>query len=367
MKRSLILATALVATSFSFTPTVFAAEAAKPSKLDALFEDKAVVKAKSFEIKESQLDAAYAEFLAAAASQGQQIPDTLRAGMRYRILEKLIASKTVSSRATDEDRKAATEKMEKAVEQATQALGGAEGLEKRLKATGQTLSGFKTNNFNQHLIQIILERVLRPTAAPVSDAQVKEFYDKNPSRFERPEMVKVKHILISAMAPQSNAPLPEAKRKEKADMARRIQERALKGENFEELVKEYSEDAASKARGGEYTFSRGQLNAASKAFETAAFTMKPGQISDVVETGYGFHVMKLVEKTPAEKIPLEKVSKDIGEALAGVELQKQIPDYLAKLQKEDGVEILIPMPPELKAEMDAAAKAAATPGAAPAK
>lgn len=366
MKRSLILA-AVAAISLSFTPAVFAADAAKPSKLDGLFEDKPVVKAKSFEIKESQLDSAYGEFLAAAATQGQQIPDSMRAGMRYRILEKLIASKTVIARATEEDRKAAAEKVDKALEQAIQTFGSSAALEQRLKATGQTLTGFKTNSFNQALIQSVLDRVLRPTTPAVTDAQVKEFYDKNPARFERPEMVKAKHVLISTMDRQSNTPLPEAKRKEKAEMARRIQERASKGEDFDALVKEFSDDEPSKARKGEYAFSRGQLNGASKAFETAAFTLKPGQVSDLVETPYGFHIVKLVEKTPAEKIAFDKVSKDIKEALAGVELQKLIPGYLAKLQKEDGVEILIPMPPELKADMEAAAKAEASGGAVPAK
>ena len=71
--------------------------------------------------------------------------------------------------------------------------------------------------------------------------------------------------------------------------------------------------------------------------------------------------MKLIEKMPAEKIAFDKVAKDIREGLSSMELQKQIPAFLARLQKEDGVEILLPMPPELKAELDAAAKTEAAP------
>ncbi len=368
MKSYLIFPLVVSAAIFSFASAVTAADATKPaSKLDALFEDKVVAKAKTFEIKESQLDAGFAEFLAAAAVQGQQIPENLRPGMRYRILEKLIASKTTSARANDEDKKAATAKADKVIEQTTQMLGSTEALEQRLKATGQTVGSFLTNTYNQNLIQIILERVLRPTAAAVTDAQVKEFYDKNPARFERPEMAKAKHILISAMDRQSNTPLPEARRKEKAEMARRIQERAVKGEDFDALVKEFSNDDASKVRNGEYSFSRGQLGAASRSFESAAFSMKPGQISDLVETAYGYHIVKLIEKMPAEKIAFDKVAKDILEGLSSMELQKQIPAFLSRLQKEDGVEILLPMPvelkAELKAELDAAAKAEAAPAA----
>lgn len=364
MKRSLVVSIAIAAAVISASPMVLAADAAKPvSKLDALFEDKVVAKGKSFEIKENQLDSGFAEFLAAAAAQGQQVPENLRNGMRYRILEKLIASKTASARANADDHKAAAAKAEQVLAQTTQMLGSAEALEQRLKTTGQTVSSFMTNTYNQNLIQTVLERLLRPTAAVVTDAQVKEFYDRNPARFERPETVKAKHILISAMDRQSNTALPEPKRKEKLEMARRIQERVVKGEDFDALVKEFSDDGASKVRNGEYAFARGQLPAASKAFESAAFSMKPGQISDLVETPYGFHIVKLIEKTPSEKIAFDKVAKDIKEGLSGVELQKQIPAFLARIQKEDGVEILVPMPPELKAEMEAAAKAeAAAPG-----
>ncbi len=364
MKTSLILAAALTA-GFAAQPALLAAVAPKAaSKLDALFEDKAVAKGKNIEIKESELEAGFAEFLAAAAAQGRQVPDNLRAGVRYRIVEKLVAAKTTAARASDEDQKAATAKLDESVAGAVKMLGSADALEQRLKAAGQTLASFKSSTFQQNLIQIYLERVLTPLAPPVTDAQVREYYDKNPTRFERPETTKVKHILVTVIDRQTNTPFPEAKRKEKAALARRIQERAAKGEDFDALVKEFSDDDASTPRQGEVSFSRGQVAAASKAFETAAFTMKPGQISDLVETAYGYHILKLIEKTPAETVAFDKVSKEIRDGLTNVELQKLIPAHLAKLQKEDGVEILIPMPPELKAALEAEAKPPAAPAAA---
>lgn len=104
--------------------------------------------------------------------------------------------------------------------------------------------------------------------------------------------VKVKHILIKSIDDSDN-PLPED---EKAAAYAKIQEalaKAKAGEDFTELVTEYSEDTGSIDNGGEYTFSRGQFV---PEFEEAAYSMEPGQISDIVESSYGYHIILLEEK-----------------------------------------------------------------------
>ena len=74
-------------------------------------------------------------------------------------------------------------------------------------------------------------------------------------------------------------------------------------------------------------------------FEAAAFSMKTNQVSDLVETTYGYHIIKLNEKIPAQKAEYAKVEKEIKERLQLMEIQKRLPDYLDKLKKEAGVEI----------------------------
>ena len=82
-------------------------------------------------------------------------------------------------------------------------------------------------------------------------------------------------------------------------------------------------------------------------FEAAAFSLKTNQVSDLVETKYGYHIIKLWEKLPAAKDPLDKVAPQIKDYLVHTEVMKRIPDYRTQLEKEAGVEIIgIKEPPK---------------------
>jgi peptidyl-prolyl cis-trans isomerase C len=78
-------------------------------------------------------------------------------------------------------------------------------------------------------------------------------------------------------------------------------------------------------------------------FKVAAFSLPPGQISEVVTTAFGYHLLKVSEKTPASKTDLAKVRQDIQDLLLEEEVQKRMPEYLRRLKKEAGTEILDPM------------------------
>ena len=113
--------------------------------------------------------------------------------------------------------------------------------------------------------------------------------------------------------------------------------RARDGEDFAKLAKEYSEDPGSKDKGGEYKFARGQMV---PEFEAAAFSLKTNQVSDIVNSSYGYHIIKLSEKIPAQKVEFAEAAADLKEGLAQQAMQKELPDYIQKLRKEAGVEIL---------------------------
>jgi parvulin-like peptidyl-prolyl isomerase len=143
--------------------------------------------------------------------------------------------------------------------------------------------------------------------------------------------------------PETKAPVSDEKKLAKRKVAEELLKRARAGEDFAKLAKEFSEDPGSRENGGEYKFSRGQMVA---PFETAAFALATNQVSDIVTTQFGYHIIKLSEKIPARKITLDesidgmKVSDQVKEILQQQQLAKLMPDYIQKLQKDGKVEIL---------------------------
>lgn len=143
----------------------------------------------------------------------------------------------------------------------------------------------------------------------VSDADVDQEYTTNKTeKYTSPDEVHVRHILF-----QLPRGADSKKRDELRDKAKAALERAKKGEDFAALAKELSDDAATKDKGGDLGFmARGR---AEEALENAAFALKAGELSDVVETRYGFHIVKVDERRESREKPLAEVHDEIVERL----------------------------------------------------
>jgi parvulin-like peptidyl-prolyl isomerase len=125
-----------------------------------------------------------------------------------------------------------------------------------------------------------------------------------------------------------------AKRKQIDDLRKRV----LAGEDFAALAKQFSEDPGSKENGGELPeFPRGQMV---PEFESAAFALSTNQVSEVITTQFGYHIIKLLDKTPAKKVDYATAATDIKDGLARMKISKLAPDYVKKLRTDDQVEIL---------------------------
>lgn len=143
----------------------------------------------------------------------------------------------------------------------------------------------------------------------VSDDEIRKFYEANTARFGQPEERNARHILIAAAA---DVPAEDvAKAGEKA--AALLAEVRANPERFAELAKTESQDPGSAARGGELGFfGRGAMV---KPFEDAVFSLEKGQISDVVRSDFGFHIIQVVDVKPAKARPFEEVRDEIAEEL----------------------------------------------------
>jgi len=128
--------------------------------------------------------------------------------------------------------------------------------------------------------------------------------------------------------PQNATPEQKAEAKKKAEA---LQKRAAKGEDFAALAKENSEGPSAKDGGELGYFAQKQMV---KPFADAAFALKPGEVSDVVETRYGYHVIKVEDKRAAGKVPLSEVKDRIRESLQQQKVGEAVRGILSQLQKD---------------------------------
>ena len=164
----------------------------------------------------------------------------------------------------------------------------------------------------------------------VTDEDIKQYYNANKGKFKIPERVKASHILIK-VSQDATEQVREQAKKRISDILRRLK----KGEGFKKLAKEYSEDKGSKDKGGDLGyFTRGRL---AKAFEDAAFSLKPGEISGIVKTKFGYHIIKVLDKKPATIQPLEKVRGSIKKELFNDFRKAKIREFMNKAMKNAGV------------------------------
>ena len=153
----------------------------------------------------------------------------------------------------------------------------------------------------------------------VSDEEMKKFYDQNAEKFKSGEQIKASHILVKT-------------EKEAKDIVAQLKA----GGNFEELAKKLSSDSSA-AKGGDLGwFGKGSMV---PAFEKAALALKEGQISDVVKSDFGFHIIKLTGKRPAGIRPFEEVKEQIKGAIMPTKQQEVFQKIKEELKKDAKITI----------------------------
>jgi parvulin-like peptidyl-prolyl isomerase len=338
MKRFTTSFVLLLAAASLLTVRAADEKASTPSKpvikVSDLFTNSIVAKGKGFSISRSQLDEALISIKTGAAARGQVISPEKMSELEIQILQTLIRVQLLNSMATDADKAAGKEQTEKRVAELKTRAGSEEIFEKQLQSIGVTPAELRTRMGEELTAEVVLKRELKANA---TDEEVKKFYDENPAQFEQPETVRAAHVLISTRDDASGTDLSDEQKTAKKKIAEDVLKRAKAGEDFAKLAKEYSDDPGSKEKGGEYTFPRGQMV---REFEAAAFSLNTNQVSDLVTTQFGYHIIKLYEKNSAKKVEFDKVKENIKEYLIGQSVQKQLPDYMAKAEKEANVQIL---------------------------
>jgi len=149
----------------------------------------------------------------------------------------------------------------------------------------------------------------------ISEPDVKAFYDKHPERFKQPDLVSVRHILVSVKQGEGQPGLPEAEAKARVA---KIQAELKKGAKFEALAKKYSDDPGSKDNGGLYADA--DPSGWVPEFGAAARTQAVGKVGAPVKTSYGYHLIKVENRKPARLVPFEEAKQ---EAEKGTQMERQ--------------------------------------------
>lgn len=169
----------------------------------------------------------------------------------------------------------------------------------------------------------------------VTDEEIDTFYSENQEQMKRPPQIRARHILIEA-GPAAG----EATREAALDKIEKLLVRAREGADFAALAAEHSDDSSASAGGDLGFFGRGQMVT---AFEFAAFGLQPGEISDVVQTRYGYHIIKVEERRGDAIVAKSEAADRIRAHLQQQKAQASLDALVERLQAEGDVEVLLPM------------------------
>lgn len=203
-------------------------------------------------------------------------------------------------------------------------------FETALKGGGMTVGDLTEFTRRDIVINSFIEAEFAPKVT-VSDEEVSLFYEANRERyFKKGESVRASHILVGVDEKASFEVKEKAKEK-----AVELLKRVKAGENFEELAKSES-SCPSSAKGGDLgSFVRGQMV---PAFEQTAFSMKPGETSELVATQYGYHIIKLVDKQAARLETLAEVKEKVRDHLKRERVQKLVTEFVTELRGKAKIE-----------------------------
>jgi peptidyl-prolyl cis-trans isomerase C len=208
----------------------------------------------------------------------------------------------------------------------------AEQFSKALSDRNTSAEQLRTDARIDMMIDKMMEGELA-TTTPATEAEAKEFYDKNPDKFKQGEAVRASHILVMA-----NEQADEATKKKARTKIDDILKRVRAGEDFAKLAKEHSDDG-SKDQGGDLGFFVREKMV--PPFSEAAFALKPGEVSDVVTTQFGYHIIKLAERKEATTIPYEKVQPQIVQFLSEQKKRDRVNAVIEEVKKRAKIEVLV--------------------------
>ncbi len=251
--------------------------------------------------------------------------------LRQEVLEKLIEEKLIDQEAKKLGIKVSSKEIEATLETVRRRNSATqEQLEKALIAEGLTLESYK-----KQIEKGLRRRKLISSAVKVEtkagEKELREFYQKNIDRYRINETFRPAHILFVIPKEATQGEIREIRKK-----CERVLGKIKGGDDFGEMALLYSQDASSKSRGDLGYFRKGELL---PVFEREALRLKVGEVSGIVRTEFGFHIIKLLDRKGVDPLPFEEVRAKVEADYYDVETEKAFRQYLSTLREKSFIEI----------------------------
>lgn len=252
----------------------------------------------------------------------------------YTVVDRLIEDRLILQDATTHGISVSEDEVQATVSQLQVTMGGADAVTQRLAQTGATQEDFKRDVRINLLTQKYMDQVVNPTIE-IPDEEIEAYFDNNPEQFSAKPEVRASHILFRMSPGADELVTAGARQKAEAALAR-----AKQGEDFAALAREVSEDETTGPGGGDLGwFGKGRMV---PAFDSASFSMEPGEISDLVLTQFGYHIIKVEETRTTTGKTLEEVHEHIRRFLAQGRLQEGFQEAIQQLRSAADIEITPP-------------------------
>lgn len=340
-----------------------------------------VIKVNNQNITKSQFDKAYEKAAkhSQLAQMGIDIPEDennlMYLMVKDRVVNDLIVKELLNQELKKRNITVSKKEIEAEHKKMVDKLGSKDKFNEILKQNGIKYSDFE-DDLKQELMMKKLVNIIHPVKISESDA--KSFYNKNLDKFKTPDQVRASHILVMANPVEikegltkKNKTLTEAEinQQVQVEMAMRYKKaqeiaNEIKStpDRFEAKAREVSDDKASAEKGGDIGFF--SKNDMVKEFSDAAFKLRPNTISEVIQTPYGFHIIKVTDRKAAGQQPYEKIKSQLIQYLTAQAQVKALEQFLTMLKSQAVIEYVDdsynPVQIEAKMKKIAAEKRAAS-------
>ncbi len=318
--------------------------------------DKVIVKVNNENILKSDFDKLYNSALEQYTQfSDKKLTDEEKEQLKQKVLDQLIIDKLLLQEAKKQNIKVTKREIEEGIKTVKSRFPSDSAFLQELKKENLTEKQFEKKIEEQIMVLKLIDEKIRKNVPQPTENEAKELFNKIVNMINKKdvkvsneddikllaklveryfdEQVRVRHILIRV--PQN--PTPQQKEEAKKKILE-IKAMLDKGEDFATLAQKYSEDPGSKDRGGDLGFiARGDTV---EPFEKVAFSLKEGQTGDIVETIYGYHIIKVVERRAKRKPDFETIKDDLLQFLTRKNAEKYYEQYVENLKKSANIQYI---------------------------